>query len=550
MTHGSATRARGLGPAAGAVPLTPPPSARRIAAWAYPVVFAGLGLLAVQHVGIGLAALAEGGDAMGALLARAWTPTLAAPATTFAHVLDTLSMTIAGTALAVAAAAVLAVLAARNTTPGPAVRSLALAMIVGCRVIPDMVFAIFFVAALGIGPLPGVLALGLHSIGMLGKLFTEAVEAADDGIGEAVAATGAGPVRRLLAGIFPQAVPSMVAVTLYRIDINFRASVLLGAVGAGGIGMDLRTAFGFTDYREALGISCVVVAVVFLVEAVALGLRSLLIGGGRASGLPPVRGTRVPWTAGRTVTHVAAWGGLLVAAVACWRSGATPDAAPATAAGSLRALTEFFPPDFAPVLDMLGPGLAEVCAIAMAATFLGVLGGLVLGLLAARTVAPHPAVRAVARAALAFLRSIPDLLLVLLFVAAFGIAEGAVAGTCALSLFTASFVGKLVADTAEEIRPGPKEAILSTGAGRVQELLYTVLGQLTPRLAGHSLYALDVNLRSFLVLGIVGAGEIGFALSRHIRSLDYDVVTAIVLPIFAIVLVVELVSASLRGALR
>ncbi|MDF5757076.1 phosphonate ABC transporter, permease protein PhnE [Spongiactinospora sp. TRM90649] len=548
MTHG--TLAGGLRPSGGQAPPSPPLSRRRVAAWAFPVAFAVLGVIALRQVGIGLGALIEGGDAMAALLARSWTPTLSTRGTTFVHVLDTLSMTVAGTALAVAAAAVLAVLAARNTTPGPAARAFALSVIVGCRAIPDIVFAIFFVAALGIGPLPGVLALGLHSIGMVGKLFTEAVEAADDGIAEAVAATGAGPIRRLLAGVLPQAVPSMVAVTLYRIDINFRTSVLLGAVGAGGIGMDLRTAFGFTDYREALGISCVVVAVVIAVEAVSLGLRGLLIGGGRPSRLPPVRGTRVPWTGGRAITHLAAWGGLLIVVVSLWRSGATPGAIPAAVGGSLSALTEFFPPDFGPVLSILGPGLAEICAIAMAATFLGVLGGLALGLLAARTVAPHPAVRALARAALAFLRSVPDLLLVLLFVAAFGIAEGPVAGTCALALFTVSFVGKLVADAAEEIRPGPREAVVSSGATRVQTLLVAVLGQLTPRLTANALYALDVNLRSFFVLGIVGAGEIGFALSQHMRALEYGVVTAIVLPVFAIVLVVELASAWLRGALR
>jgi phosphonate transport system permease protein len=529
--------------------LAPPLDARRGAAWAFPLAFVALGLGAVYQVGINPAALAEGGDAMGALLARSWAPSLATPAVTFAHVLDTLWMTIAGTALAVAASAVLAVLAARNTTPGRVVRTFATSVIVGCRAIPDIVFAVFFVAAIGIGPLPGVLALGLHSVGMLGKLFTEAVEAVDEGVMEAVATSGAGPLRRLLAGVFPQAVPSMVAVTLYRVDTNFRSSVLLGAVGAGGIGLDLRTAFGFTDYREALGISCVVVSVVIVVEAVSIGLRSLLLSG-RTRRMPPVRGTRVPWSTGRAVTHMAACGGLVITAIAFWRTGVGPGTIPQVVTGSVHALTKFFPPDFAPVADILGPGLVQICAIAMAATFLGVLGGVPLGLLAARTVAPHPAVRVVARTALAGLRSIPDLLLVLLFVAAFGLAEGAVAGTCALSLFTMAFVGKLVADAAEEIRPGPQEAILSTGARRAQELLVAVLGQLTPRLAATFLYALDVNLRSFFILGIVGAGEIGFALSQHMRALNYGVITAIVLPVFAIVLVVELMSAWLRGALR
>ncbi|MFC7099686.1 PhnE/PtxC family ABC transporter permease [Nonomuraea rubra] len=284
-------------------------------------MFVALGVLALGHLGVGVGGLVSGFGEVVALLARAVPPTLGDPATTFAHVLDTLWMAIAGTALATVLAAVLGVLAAskgRERAGGPGawrkvVRPAALAVIVACRAVPDVVFAVFFVAAIGIGPLPGVLALGLHSVGMLGKLFAEAVEQADTGVREAVAGTGAGPGQRLLAGVLPQVAPAWVAAVLYRLDINFRGSVLLGAVGAGGIGLDLKTAFGFTDYREAVGIALVTVAVVLLVEAVSVGLRGQLLGAGRAKAVPPVRGVRVPWTRGRTAAHLAGWGR------SCWR---------------------------------------------------------------------------------------------------------------------------------------------------------------------------------------------------------------------------------------
>ncbi|WP_214319800.1 PhnE/PtxC family ABC transporter permease [Nonomuraea sediminis] len=516
--------------------LRPPRTARRTAAWAFPLVFGLLGVAALSVLGVNLAGFGE----VGGLLARAWPPTLSDPATTFAHVLDTLWMAIAGTALAALLAAVLAVCV------GTRARPVALAVIVACRAVPDIVFAVFFVAALGIGPLPGVLALGLHSVGMLGKLFAEAVERADTGVREAVAGTGASPLQRLTAGVLPQVAPAWVAAVLYRLDINFRGSVLLGAVGAGGIGLDLKTAFGFTDYPEATGIALVTVAVVLLVEAVSVGLRGQLLGAGRAVAAPSFTGTRVPWTRARTIVHLAGWGGLLLAAAALWQVGFSP----AQLLRSVTAIGEFLPPDFGPILGLLGPGLAETCAIALGATFLGVLSGVPLGLLAARAVAPHPVVRLAARAALVGLRSIPDLLLVLIFVAAFGLMQGAVAGTLALAVFTAALVAKLVADEAEELRRGPREALLSAGAGPAQELTVSLFGQLTPRLVATTLYALDVNLRAFFVLGIVGAGGLGFALSQHIRALDYDVVTAIVLPVFAIVLFVEGISTVLRSLLR
>ncbi|MFC7583664.1 phosphonate ABC transporter, permease protein PhnE [Nonomuraea antimicrobica] len=275
----------------------PPRSARRVAAWTFPVVSVTLGIVALDHLGVGIGGLVGGFGEVAGLLARAWPPTLSDPATTFAHVLDTLWMACAGTALATVLAAVLGVLAADRGGPAVAsrtarvVRSAALSVIVACRAVPDVVFAVFFVAAIGIGPLPGVLALGLHSVGMLGKLFAEAVEQADTGVREAVAGTGAGPLQRLLAGVLPQVAPSWVAAILYRLDINFRGSVLLGAVGAGGIGLDLKTAFGFTDYREATGIALVTVAVVLLVEAVSVSLRGQLLGAGRGGAVPPVRGS-------------------------------------------------------------------------------------------------------------------------------------------------------------------------------------------------------------------------------------------------------------------
>ncbi|GAA3540962.1 phosphonate ABC transporter, permease protein PhnE [Nonomuraea rosea] len=525
----------------------PPRTGRRAAAWGFPLVLAALGLGALNWLGVGIGGLIDGFGEVAALLARAWPPTLSDPATTFAHVLDTLWMAVAGTALATLLAAVLGVLAAARIT---SVRSAALAVIVACRAVPDVVFAVFFVAAIGIGPLPGVLALGLHSVGMLGKLFAEAVEQADEGVREAVAGTGAGPGQRLLAGVLPQVAPAWVAAILYRLDINFRGSVLLGAVGAGGIGLDLKTAFGFTDYREATGIALVTVAVVLLVEGVSVTLRGQLLGAGRTGGVPPARGTRVPWTRGRAAAHLAGWGALALSAVAFQQVGTSPAALADAAAGSVRALGEFFPPDFAPVAGLLGEGLLETAAIALGATFLGTLAGVPLGLAAARAVAPTSGVRLIARALCVGLRSIPDLLLVLVFVAAFGLMDGPVAGTLALAVFTAALVAKLVADDAEELRTGPREAVRSAGAGPVQELTVAVLGQLTPRLVATILYALDVNLRAFFILGIVGAGELGYALSQHIRALNQDVVTAIVLPVFVLVLAVEAVSARLRSLLR
>lgn len=521
---------------------------RRLAAWVFPITFGIAAIVCLAYTGPSPNTILGSASAGAGLLERAWPPTLSEPAVTFQHALDTVWMAVAGTALGAALAALLAPLAARNTTPHRWVRATALGTIVACRAIPDVVFAVFFVAAVGIGPLPGVVALGLHSIGMLGRLFTEAVERCDDGVRDAFASTGASRLQQLLAGVLPQAVPSWLAAMLFRLDINVRHSVLLGAVGAGGIGLDLKTAFGFTNYREAIGISLVTVVLVLVLEAIAVGLRGLLLG---AAGSAGSTGSTSSWRRSRTVAHVAGWLGVALVLFSAWQVGAGPTQLVEFVAGSYESLGRFLPPDFGLVADILPVGLAQTFAIAVAATALGVLAGVPLGLLAARgAVSSRRSVYLVARTILVGLRSIPDLLLILLFVAMFGLLAGAVAATCALAVFTTAMVAKLVADDAEELPIGTHHAIVSTGAGRGQELVVRLFGHLTPTLTSTTLYALDVNLRAFVVLGVVGAGELGYALSQHIRALDYAAVTAIVLPVFAIVLLVEGISAALKGALR
>lgn len=534
---------------AGTVSVRGPLTRRRIAAWAVPLVFVTLGTVSLIALGVDSSLITEAAEGVGRFTARALPPRVSDPGTTVLHLLQTLAMALAGTTVAAALSLLLAVLAARSTSPSRSIRMVATGLIVTCRAIPDVVFAIFFVAAVGIGPLTGVLALGLHSVGMLGKLFIEAIERTDEGITEAVATTGAGPVQRLVSGVLPQIVPAVLAAVLFRLDINVRTAVLLGAVGAGGIGLDLKTAFGFTDYREAVGLSLTIVVVVIVVEALSALLRRMLIRAPKRHHAPDPRGGAVPWTAQRRIIHLTGWAGLVLAIAALWSSDLTPVSLVTSTIDSIQTLGRFFPPDFGAVSDVLVPGLLEVGAIAGVATVAGSTAGTLLGLAAAGNLAPTW-LYLLARGLVSLLRCIPDLLLFLVCVAVVGLTEGALAGAVALSIHTASFVAKLVADAAEEVDRGPREALHAAGATRMQELVTTVLGQLTPSLVGTWLYALDINLRAFVLLSIVGAGDLGFLLSQTMRLRQYEMVTAIVLPVFVLVLLVELLSTRWRAALR
>jgi len=191
----------------------------------------------------------------------------------FKPLIDTFAMSVAGTALAVALSLPLALLAAPNTSPHPVVYQTARGILNGLRAIPELIMGIIFVAAVGFGALPGVLALGLHSIGMVGKFFAESIEHADSSPIEAARAAGATPLQVILHGILPQVLPQMADVSIYRWEYNFRASTVMGMVGAGGIGFELMGSLRLMKYQEVSAILLVILAMVTMVDSLSGYLR-------------------------------------------------------------------------------------------------------------------------------------------------------------------------------------------------------------------------------------------------------------------------------------
>jgi len=186
---------------------------------------------------------------------------------------DTLAMSVAGTALAMLLAIPLGVLAARNTSPHPLVYQGVRGILNLLRAVPELIMGILFVAAVGFGALPGVLALALHSIGMVGKFIAETIEHADPEVMEAIRATGARPFQVVIHGVLPQVIPQICDVTLYRWEYNFRASTVMGMVGAGGIGFELMSALRLMDYAEVSAILLLILLMVTLVDSLGAVLR-------------------------------------------------------------------------------------------------------------------------------------------------------------------------------------------------------------------------------------------------------------------------------------
>jgi len=238
----------------------------------------------LRGTGASLGALVEGAPTMLDFLRRIFPPrwdaqpvTLAVPGAPEArlvvplprvvpYIIETLHMAVIGTLLGVILSFPFGLLAARNLAPHPLIYHGTRLLLNINRAIPDILFALIFVAAVGLGPFAGVLALGVGAIGALGKLYAEAIEAIDPGPALAVRATGATRLQTFVYGVLPQALPLMASYSLLLFEHNVRSATILGLVGAGGVGFILTTYISLFQYRELIGALILVIMMVTVID--------------------------------------------------------------------------------------------------------------------------------------------------------------------------------------------------------------------------------------------------------------------------------------------
>lgn len=211
------------------------------------------------------------------LLAQMFPPDLSRVDRIALKLLETLQMAVAGAALGLIFAVPFAILATDRLSPHPVVRMAARGVIALFRTIPDLVWAIFFIIMVGLGPAAGVLAIMVDKIGFAGRFFAEAMEEADTGPQDALRAIGASRLGIIFSAVFPACLPSFTATSLFALEKAVRGSAALGLVGAGGIGVDLKVAFDLFNYDEALTIILMLFALVVIVEQGSGWIRSKLI---------------------------------------------------------------------------------------------------------------------------------------------------------------------------------------------------------------------------------------------------------------------------------
>ncbi|MCY4763652.1 phosphonate ABC transporter, permease protein PhnE [Klebsiella aerogenes] len=238
------------------------------------LVFFGWSLAAS---GISVPQLIGGLPNMGHIMAEMMPPAMDRTFPMLTSILVTFQMALVGTVIGILLSIPLAILMSRNFTPHPAVRTAVRSIVSFIRTVPDLAWALFFVASVGLGPFAGTLTLVMDTVGFCARFFAETIEETEEGPSEALAAIGASKTAVILCCTFPMAMPALINSSLFSFEKAVRSSVVLGLVGAGGIGAELATAMEMFRFDQAATIIFMIFILVLAVEKLSSTARTSLL---------------------------------------------------------------------------------------------------------------------------------------------------------------------------------------------------------------------------------------------------------------------------------
>jgi phosphonate transport system permease protein len=210
-------------------------------------------------------------------------------------------------------------------------------------------------------------------------------------------------------------------------------------------------------------------------------------------------------------------------------------------------LSRMLPPDFSNFKNLVY-AMLETIEIAFLGTFIAIALSIPVGLFSARNLAPNYVVFLVARIITIFFRAIPEFIIAMILVIAIGF--GAIPGVLALGIHTMGFLAKFYAEDIEHVNKGPIEALKSSGASKTQIISFAIIPQIIPSFVANNLYILDRNIRMATMLGIVGAGGIGYELQSSFRMFEYQKVSAIIIIIFITIFLIDHLSSFIRSKIK
>lgn len=460
--------------------------------------------------------------------------------------LETLAIATAGMALAFVLAVPLAMattqaLSVSRIGPGSGrrraewSRALLRMLLVVLRGLPELVWALLFVRVFGLGPAAGVLALGLTYGGMLAKVYAEILESGDRRPARALLEAGSSRLQALCYGLLPGAAQELTSYTVYRWECAVRASVVMGFVGAGGLGQLMDQSMRMLNGGEAATILLTFLLLVLAADALSGLLRRQL---GEASGH-----TGALTFGARTLLWLLLLGSALAASYAWLDLEFAALLTGAALASMADYFGAFFPLDLSPRwLAKVAWGSLETVAISALGTLLAAAAGLLLALPASGRYGQ--ACAQLTRFLLNALRSVPELVWATLMALAAGL--GPFAGILALALHTSGVLGRLFAEALQNAPPRPRDALLEAGAPAAAAFLYGTLPEVSPQLIAYSLYRWEMNIRMAAILGFVGAGGLGQLLYVELSLFHYAQASTVIAAMLLLSVAVDAGSAWLR----
>ncbi len=253
----------------------------RPSALAFLAYAAGIALVvwSLDGAGWSFGELIRGIPTLGDFFSRSWPPSTERIESLSKALIETFQMAVSGTLTGIAVALPLSILAARGLTGSRILGTASRGLFALFRTVPDLVWALIFVIAVGLGPFAGTLAIAVDTIGFAGRFFAESMEDADKGPAEALRAQGVRRSDAIFCSIIPAAMPSFITTSLFALEKSVRSSVILGLVGAGGIGLELKVAMDMFDYQTAATIIMMIFVLVLVVEQAGSFARKRVIEG-------------------------------------------------------------------------------------------------------------------------------------------------------------------------------------------------------------------------------------------------------------------------------
>jgi phosphonate transport system permease protein len=387
------------------------------------------------------------------------------------------------------------------------------AMLTSFRSVPDLTLAILCVVLVGLGPAAGTLALALFYSAAMGKIFADLFSSADPGAVEALHATGA--TRSMIAfyGLLPLRLKDLLTYGGYEFESAIRASVIVGAVGAGGIGTELVGSLNMTDYHRATTLIIMLVALIAAVDFLGFYVR------------------RQP----RLLLVLAAFG-----AAAAWHH--WPHLR--VVAQALKTFKTMVPPQLpAEAIRELPTLIGQTLLIAIGGTLMAVICAVPLGVAAARNISPL-FISFPVRRLLEGLRAVPEIVWGLILIGVAGL--GPKVGILALGLHSAGALGKLYAESLENVAAEPVIAMASTGGSTLSIAGFAVLPLAFAPMTVHTLFRFEWNMRAATIVGMIGAGAIGGALFNAQQLFFYRQMMAYVLITWAMIMITDAANVRLR----